>query len=154
MDKLQAIKASKNGALVAFISSTITLVLFLYSYFENKNDILKLLNDPSTIVDIILGFVCCFGMLYKSRAAAIVALTHFLFSKYWVFTKTGGGVNFISIIFIYYYIKAIQGTFAYHKIEAKQNPEYKKPSKWLLYLGAPIGLIVLGLIIVGTIMPD
>lgn len=148
MDIKATVKASKNGAIAAFISGGLTTLIFLYATGANTQGIFELWNDPTIIIDIILIFVCAFGMLRNSRAAAVTIFVYFLFSKIYIALESGQSAGLgTGLIFLYFFGKAIQGSFTYHKIKKAEDPEYKPASKWSYYIGLP--LIVLMFVTMG-----
>ena len=139
MEIREAAKASKNGAIAAFISGGATTLIFLYATGTNAQGHLALWSDPAIIVDIILIFVCAFGMLRNSRAAATTIFVYFLFAKIYIAVETGQSAGITTgLIFLYFYGKAIQGSFTYHKIKKADDPEYRPPSKWSYNFGIPL----------------
>jgi hypothetical protein len=156
MNKSEAIKAANNGALAATISFAISAVIFAYAYSTNQTSgFLRLFNDPLVIFDLLIVSVCAFGMTHKSRAAAVVVLVHFILSKIAMIQDTGKfNGAMVAVILLYYYAKAIQGTFVYHKIEKQNNPEYKYAPKWSFYIGIPLGIIFCFLTLLGLVVGD
>jgi len=62
-------------------------------------------------------------------------------------------------VFLYFYGKAVQGTYVFHKIEKEENPNYKPTPKWAYYVGIPtvsifIILIGFGLITMTGLVPS
>lgn len=150
MDKEKATKATKNGAVAAFISAGVTFVFILYAMFSNAEGYLGLWNDPSNFFDVILIVICGLGMLRHSRAAAIVIFIYFIFAKIYIGLETGKmSSSGIALVFLYFYGKAIQGAFAYHKIQKEENSDYKATPKWMYYVGIPTGVLVLALMGLG-----
>jgi len=142
MDIAEATKASKNGAVAALVSGFFTLVMIIVAMSSNAEGDYALFNDPSNFFDVILVFGCAFGMYRLSRAAAVVMLCYFIVAKVIVTISTGQFQGLIvSLIFIYYFGKAVQGTFTYHRIEKTDNPDYKAAPRWYAFVGIPLGLI-------------
>jgi hypothetical protein len=150
MDRSEAIKATKNGAIAACISGTLTLGFVLVAIFSNSNGAIALWNDPSNFFDIILLFVCAYGIYKKSRAAAIILFIYFILSKILIGVETGkiSGIG-LGLVFLYFYGKAIQGAFVFHKMEKAENPNYKTTPKWVYFTGVPVLIIFVVLIGVG-----
>jgi hypothetical protein len=156
MDRAAALKAIRNGVIAACIGGTLALgaVIFLMRMAANETRVLDerlaYFNDPFIFFDVFLIFTAAFFLHRKSRAAAIFLFCYLIISKIMLaleFGKMSGmGPN---LIFLYFYGKAIQGTFAYHKLEQQENPNYKPSSRWKLYIGIPIGLVFLILIGLG-----
>ena len=63
-------------------------------------------------------------------------------------TGKASGVG-VALVFLYFYGKAIQGAFVFHKIEKAENPNYKTTPKWIYYTGIPALIIVVVLMGVG-----
>lgn len=149
MDREKAIKATRNGAIAAFISAFATLGLALIAISSKAGDgYLGYLNDPIIFFDVILIVICAVGMLKRSRVAAIAIFVYFIFAKIFFLFETGKPTGFgMALIFLYFYGRAIQGAFVYHRLEREENPEQKKGSRWKYYVGIPI--VVLTFIIMG-----
>lgn len=150
MNKTEAIKATKNGAIAASISGVLTLAMFLFATFSNASGVIGLWNDPTVIFDVFLIFACAYGIYKKSRFAAVLLFCYFIIAKLYIGIETGkvSGLG-IALIFLYFYGKAIQGAFVFHKIEKAENPDYKVTPKWVLYTGIPILTIFIILIGIG-----
>ncbi len=124
MDLERAIKASKNGAIAAFLSGGITILFALYATGSDTQGTFKFMNDPTIVVDIALVFVCAFGMLRNSRTAAVTIFIYFLISKIYMALEFGQMIGLAAgVIFLYFYGKAIQGSFVYYKIKKSEVPE-------------------------------
>lgn len=160
MNREEAIKATKNGAIAACISGTLTLVIVAIAIFNNNDNALALWNDPANFFDIILIFACAYGVYKKSRTAAIVLFVYFIISKIFIGIETGKVTGiFISLIFLYFYGKAIQGAFAYKKIEKTENSNYKPTPKAYYFVGIPLlvifaGFMGLGLMTMTSAVPS
>jgi len=152
MNKLEAAKATKNGAVAACISGVVTLALFLFAIFSNAKGTIGIWNDPSIIFDVVLIFACAYGIYKNSRFAAVLLFFYFICAKIIIGIETGkaSGVG-MALVFLYFYGKAIQGAFAYQKIEKAENPNYKKTPKWIYFTGIPVLIIVVALIGVGIL---
>lgn len=144
MDKEQAIKASKAGAIAAFISGGLTSAVVVFAILTNAKGSLGLWNDPAMFFDIFLIFSCGIGMLRYSRSAAIVIGCYFVLTKIVIGFETGqiSGIG-MALVFLYYFGRAIQGTFVYHRIQKEQNPDYRSAPKWMFYVGIPSALLIL-----------
>ena len=140
MDRVEAEKASRNGAIAAAISAGITLMFAIYAMrTEARQGVFGELNDPLVLVDVALIAVCAIGMLRKSRAAAVTIFIYFIFSKIYMTVATGqfGGLP-LTIVFLYFYGKAIQGTFTWHKIRKSEDENYRAAPRWLYWTGIPL----------------
>ena len=138
----QAIKASRNGATAAFISGTLTALVFLYALSANADGFIGIWNDPTIVVDVIIIFGCAIGMMRNSRAAAITITVYWVFSKAFLYIESGQATGLgVGLILLYFYGKAIQGSFAYHRIRKDEDPDYQAAPRWYYYVGIPSGLI-------------
>jgi hypothetical protein len=150
----RAIEASRNGAIAAVISGAATLGFFLYAMGTNTNDdLLGIWNDPAIIVDIITIFVCAFGMFRKSRAAAIIMCLYWVLSKTYIAIESGETTGLVmGLVFLYFFGKAVQGTFAYHKIRKQEDPKYRAAPRWYYYVGIPSISLFAILVFYGLLM--
>lgn len=146
MDKIQAIKATKNGAVAALISAGITaaVTLFAITTAAEGAGFLAVFNDPFNFVDVVLVLICAFGMYKQSRIASVAIFIYFIFAKIFIAIQSGETTGITTgLLWLYFYGKAIQGSFAYHKFEKAENPDYKGITKWTYIIGIPTTLIVL-----------
>jgi hypothetical protein len=149
MDKEEAIKYSKAGATAAFISGGLTTAIVLFAILTNAKGTLEFFNDPAMFIDIFFIFGCAIGMLRYSRTAAITIFVYSILDKLFIGLETREMPSIgIALVFLFYFGRAIQGTFAYHKIQKEQDPNYRSAPKWIYYVGIPSGL--LALMIVGS----
>lgn len=104
----------KAAAIAGVISGCITLLLTLIATFVQ--DVTGFI-DAWTFLDVLLIFGLTFGIYKKSRSCAVVMLVYFVCSKIYVYMATGKALGlFFTAIFLYYYFRGVQGTFAYHKL--------------------------------------
>ena len=152
MNKERAIKASKHGAVAAFISAGVTFALASFAILTNAEGQFSYWKDPLFYVNVILAVLLGFFMLRQSRAAAVSMFAYFLLSKisYTIETGTITGIT-TSLIFLYFFGKAIQGSFIYHKIRKEEDSNYKIGSKWAYYVFIPIGGIILVFYVYGIL---
>lgn len=144
MNREQAIQATKIGAIAAVVTAAITLVVTLIALASNDEGRLATWNDPFIFFDVVLVCVCAFGIYKKSRAAALIMFFYFIFSKIVMWAELGKPSAIImSLVFIYLYGKAVQGTFAFHKIEKQENSNYRTTSKLATYTGTLLAVIFL-----------
>ncbi|NIQ13537.1 MAG: hypothetical protein GTO02_03735, partial [Candidatus Dadabacteria bacterium] len=48
----------------------------------------------------------------------------------------------MSLIFLYFFGKAIQGSFVFQKLKKEENPAYKTNTKWTYIVATPLILII------------
>ena len=152
MNKDKAIKAAVNGAAAAIFLGCVTLAFTVFALYFNPYGDLVIWSHPSNFFDVFFIFACAFGMHRKSRSAAIAIFIYFVLSKVIMVISTGWmpGVIF-SLILIFFFGRAIQGTFAYHRIEKAENPDYRASPRWYAFVGIPVGLILLAAVVFGTL---
>jgi hypothetical protein len=138
MNMDEAIKACKNGATAAFISGTMTTLLVATAMLRDTSDELALWNDPTNLVDIVLIFGCAFGMLKYSRTAAVSIFVYFIISKTAITLETGQTSGLVmSFVFLYFFARAIQGSFAYKKLRKAEDPEFRAAPRWVYWMSLP-----------------
>lgn len=144
MNKDQAVKASKAGAVAAFISGGLTAAVVLFATLTNAQGAIGYWNDAAMFFDIFLIFGCGLGLLRNSRSAAIVITVYFLLSKTVIALETGKFTGMgMALIFLYFFARAIQGTFVYHKIRKQEDPGYRPAPGWTYFIGIPAGFVLL-----------
>lgn len=143
MNKSEAIKATRNGAIAACISAAMTIIIILIAINTDAKGKLALFNDPANFIDVVLILACAFGMYKRSRAASVLIFIYFLAAKIIISIETQAYAGLgMALVFLYFYGKAIQGAFVYHKLEKEENPDYKTTTKWTYIIGIPSVLIV------------
>ena len=142
MNKEQAMEATKIGAILACISGVLTLAAGFYAIWNNSSGILGLWNNPAIFFDVILIFIFAYGIYKKSVTAAVSMFVYFIYGKIYIALETGQipGI-FLSLVFLYFFGKAIQGTLALKKIKKAENPNLEPEPKWIKVL------IITGLVI-------
>ncbi len=151
MSRDQAVTASRHGAYAAFVSAAVTTAMVLFAMLLGTDEgVFAMFNDPLILADIVLILACGFGMLKQSRAAAVTIFVYFVYAKIFIGLETqsiagiGGG-----LVFLYFFGRAIQGSFACHRIAKAEDPGYKAAPKWLLWIGIPSGIVVVILLSLG-----
>jgi len=160
MDKEEAIKATKTGAIVACISGSLTLAIAFFAIWNNSRGTIEIWNDPSVFLDIVFIFILAFGIYKKSLTAAVVMFIYFSFSKIYLAIETGRAGAFLGVVLLYFFGKAIQGAFVLQKIERTENPSYQAKSNWMkfftitsvviFFLLAGVGLLTMNGILAPT----
>ena len=110
----EILKCIRNGWIAAIFTGTITFVLMILSV---KTETVSSLFDIWTSIDVILIFALALGIYKKSRFAATSMFVYFLISKILSIIVVGkpGGI-LMTLIFLYFYYKAMTATFSYHKL--------------------------------------
>jgi hypothetical protein len=134
----EARQACKNGAVAAFISGTLTTIVVAVALRGDSGGNLALWNDPTNLVDIALIFGCGVGMLKYSRTAAVSIFLYFVISKTAIALETGQATGLlITLAFLFYFGKAVHGSFAYKKAMKADNPEFRSAPRWLYWMSIP-----------------
>jgi len=133
----EAIEAARRGGYAAFVAAGLsTLIMAIAISFDIKDGVLGYMNDPFTVVDILLVVICGVGILRRSRVAAVAMFVEFVGGQIDFVVKTGRVPGVLAgLIFLYFFGRAVQGTFCFHKIERKENPEYKGAPLWTYVVG-------------------
>ncbi|MDX2418001.1 MAG: hypothetical protein QNK19_11130 [Xanthomonadales bacterium] len=140
MNRSEAIKAMRIGAILAFVSAGSTLVFMVYAIWSNsQHPIFGLWNDWTNLIDVGLLFIFGVGVMKHSRAAAVAILLYWISSRAYVAIEIGAikGVG-IGLIFLYYYGRAIQGAFKFHQISKQEDADYKPAAKWTYIVSVPL----------------
>lgn len=129
-------------------------------FLVNDSNKFGIWNDPSNLFDIALIFGCAYGIYKKSRFAAVFIFVYFIIAKIIIGIELGKmpGIG-MALVFLYFYGKAIQGAFLFHKLEKNENPNYKPTPKWAYYAGIPaliifVALMGFGLMTMTGVMPS
>ncbi len=114
---VEILKRIRNAWVTGIISGSITLIFTLIAM--NGDQLMGF--SVWNLSDVALIFGLTFGIYKKSRTCAVVMLAYFLISKIIIISQTGSfNGSLLAIVFIYYYVYGVIGTFAYHK-HLKEN---------------------------------
>jgi hypothetical protein len=142
MDKISAIKATRNGAIAACFSGVFTLGFMLVAMYADQDGAYGYWDNPFLLLDVALIFGCAYGIYKGSRLASIFLFIYFVLSKLTIGiqTETVQAVGIV-LVFLYLYGRAVQGAFVLHGICAAENIKPKKSSKWI-YFGCILVVII------------
>lgn len=160
MDKEEALRATKTGAIVACISAMFTLAVSVFAIWNNSSGRLELWNDPVIFLDILLIFFLAYGIYKKSLTAAVVMFIYFIFARIYLVIETGQVTGIVlGLVFLYFFGKAAQGAFVLQKIKKLENPDNEVKPKWITFLKIT-GIFIFfsligvgGLTMTGTLTP-
>lgn len=77
-----------------------------------------------SLLDVALIFGLTFGIYKQSRVCAVLMLAYFVLSKIILMMEAGKPSGLlVALIFGYFYVQGILGTFAFHKFKAAQARE-------------------------------
>ena len=107
-------------------------------------------HDLWNLFDVVVIFSLTYGVYKKSRICSILLLSYFILSQITYIAETEGyhgGV--FALVFLYFYIQGIRGTFEYHNIK-KNDEDYQasnKSKKLKIIVGSILGIILLIIIV-------
>lgn len=126
MTELQkAEKKIRNAWIASFVMIGVTIIIVLLSL--GGTELVKGINAWS-FVDVILALGLTYGIIRKSRACAVIMTVYFILSKVilWILAGNVDGW-WMALIFLYFFIEGIEGTFYYHRFsENKKSVESKR----------------------------
>ncbi|HTJ79754.1 MAG TPA: hypothetical protein VL357_12235 [Rariglobus sp.] len=128
MDISKAKSAIKRSFICGIISTFITLIATLVVLYRGDFRLSGVPISIYTLVDVILMAGLTTGLFFKSRICAILMVTYFLWSKYMQFSS---GMEIppvafvVSLVFLYFYIEGMRGTFAYHRLKRRRRSHHR-----------------------------
>jgi hypothetical protein len=125
MDRKEAIKATKNGAVAGCVYALINSLGAFLALFIFGDDGFSDYNDPLIFGDVAIVLALAYGVYKKSRIAAVILFFLYLYIVAISTLETGfiGSRVVISLLFLFYYGNAIQGAFVFHRIEKSEKSE-------------------------------
>lgn len=106
-------KKIRNAWIAGLVSAATTLVFVLVAM--SGTNLFGFSAMQLIDVGIILGLT--FGIYKKSRICAVLMLVYFVIAKIDLMLQPDVGTRgiFLSLVFFYFYLQGVIGTFAYHK---------------------------------------
>ncbi len=150
MDLSAAETATWNGAAAGFISAVLTFAVVSFAYFGGASGEYESWNDPWNFLDVLLIVGLSFGVHRRSRAASLVLFVYFIIAKIYMSIESDQPASIgMGIVFLYFFGRAIQGSFVYHRIRGEQDPNYKASVKWHYFVWPPVVLLALVFMLLG-----
>jgi len=150
MDIQTAERATRHGAIAGFLSATVTFVTLTASPFVPRSSKLASFNDPWTIFDVALAAGLAYGVLRKSRTAALLLFTYFVAAKiYMAGLLTRPAALGMTLVLLYFFGRAIRGSFAYHRLRRAEDPTYRPAPRWAYFVWPPVALLGALLLLTG-----
>lgn len=148
-----AIKNMRAGVIAGLVIFGIMLGTFLITQFSDTNQAaMNGLDDPWFIVDLVLVFLLVWGITRYSRVSAIGLFLYYLIDKVMHFLDSGSLVILaIASIVLFFFARAIKGTFDYHKLMKSADENYKPTKKWMWWVATPVVLVLGFFIIIGVL---
>lgn len=160
MNREEAQQAVRRGVVAAAVMAVMSVFVVLTAMYS-ESDRLKYFDSPWLFVDVLIVIVLAVGLYRRSRTAAVLLLVFYIASKIILAIETDAfGGLFIAALFVFFFTRAAQATFALHRIRREEDPSYQPGWKLPLALGLPVAsLIVLSLTMVllgssGLILPS
>ncbi len=148
----EAKSASRVGGIAALVSAGFTILVTVIAMGTSAGGDLALWNDPTIIVDIVIILGCAIGMFRYSRAAAILMTIYWIFAKTMIYLETGAMPGlFLGVVFLVLFVRAIWGTYTYHKLRKEEDENYVAAAKWTFWVGIPLLVIVVILFFFGAL---
>lgn len=125
MDRKEAIKATKNGAIAGCVYAFYNSLGAFFALFIFGDNGFSDYNDPLIFFDVAIILALAYGVYKKSRIAAVVLFFLYLYVVVMSALETGFMASriVISLLFLFYYGAAIQGAFVFHRIEKAKKSE-------------------------------
>ena len=144
----------RHGSNAALISAAVTFLVVALAVFTGAGaGAFAVWNDPLNFIDVGLILLCAWGMRRKSRAAAVVIFFYFLIAKIYLALISGQISGMIGgLIFLFFYGRAVYGSFMYHRLRKGDDPAYKAAGKWTYYAGIPAVLLLFVMMVIGMLM--
>jgi len=115
-------KAIKNGWIAACVSMGMTAIIMMISLSSTGVDLGPAIDGGLVLlIDVALMAVLAFFMYRKSRTAATIMFVYFLASKALQFMAGDFRGIAMGVIFLFFYGRAVWGTFTWHRLQGTQN---------------------------------
>ncbi len=121
MDVIKANKAIKSAGTAAIVSGVLTQIESIIAGLGHS------IAGMSIWVDGLIILVLAYGIFKKSRVCAIIMLTYWVGCKIVHFASGNTRGLPIAVLFAYFFLQGVIGTFAYHKkTETKDKQKDKQ----------------------------
>ena len=151
MDLRDAERLSQYGGLAALLSVCISSAYTFNELYNLERSFEltiweMLLDNWWMFLDAAIFLVLAIAVFRYSRAAAFLLVLLYAAGRVSVFMRTGGYQYLIAgLIFLYFYVNAVRGTFAYHSIMRADDPDYRAVKAWHFLVGVPAYIIIGGI---------
>ena len=104
----------RSGWIAATVSAAMTLIMVFVA--QNTAEFGEIWN-VSSLIDVALIAILAIGIYFKSRTTATLMFIYFLLSKIYIVVVTHQVSGLVlGLIFLYFYLQAMIGTYQYHKL--------------------------------------
>ncbi len=146
-EALEALKHIKNGSTAGFIVAGITALMATVAVLIGGGPEALGGIDGTAFIDVALIAALAIGVRRRSRFAAVVLFAYFVLAKIYAVATTGNATGLIVTLLIAYYLaRAVQGTFAYARLQREAAPNYRSRmslfGKVSIAVAIPVGLLL------------
>lgn len=143
MNRERAERHIRNGAVAATLSAGLTgLIVTIAVLTEPQSGAIAYFDDPWLVVDIAALLLLALGVSRKSRTAAVLLVVYFLIALAVRFVDTGRVTGLLgAVVWMYFYVNALRGAFAYHRIARAEDPDYRA-GKVLPIVGGTVAAVL------------
>ena len=121
------LKKIKGGWIAAIITGSVTIIFMMIAIITGA---MGNLFSLWTLIDVVLVFALAFGIFKKSRTASTIMFVYFVWCKIWLVSQMETPPSpIMSLVFLYFYLQAMIGTYQYHKIKKTPNQELQPTVK-------------------------
>ena len=152
MDLRDAERLSQYGAIAALLAACLNAAMTLNVLYNlEKNFGLTIWEivsqDYWVFLDAGVLFFLAIAVFRYSRAAAVFLVLYHIADRAAAFAATGNfRILIFGVILLYFFVNAVRGTFAYHKLMAADEPDYRPIKTWHFLVGVPSYIIVGGIL--------
>lgn len=133
----------RAGVIMGMILFGINLGRVFAAYLSDINHApLSTYFDPWTVGLLLVFFLLIWGMTRFSRAAAVVMFLLVLLNQTLLFLETASiWVVGLGLLFLFFFARAIKGSFDYHALMKRINPEHRPTKRWMWVVFTPVALL-------------
>lgn len=143
MDREDALKAMRRGAIAAVVSATVTAGAMVLARAGSGDGLLGYFADPWMILDVGLMLALAWGVHRRSRTAAVLLLLTFVAARIILALDTGRfPFPLLSLLLIWFFARAIQGAVVWHRLQRQADAGHRPGWAWPVLLGAPVAVLV------------
>ena len=147
----QADRHCRNGAIAGYITAVVTLLVVFVALMLGGGGELDAFADPWSFLDGVFVAICAYFIRRHSRAAALILVFYYIVSKVIITVETAT-YNHLVVggIFLYFFARAVQGTWAWHRLQRAADPAYRAAPRWAYWTGIPAGVLLLLVVALGA----
>lgn len=152
MDRDEALKAMRHGAIAAVVSAAVTAGAMVLALAGPGDGLLGYFADPWLVLDIGLMLALAWGVHRRSRTAAVLLLLTFVVARIILALDTGRfPFPLLWLLLIWFFARAIRGAVVWHRLQRQVDAGHRPGWVWPALLGAPVA-VLLALSLTFTVM--